>query len=39
MSHPTQPREPDHLAFVVMVGGLVLIIIGALVGLASGWAS
>lgn len=34
---PTQPRQPDHLAFVVMVGALVGIIIGALVGL--GWVS
>lgn len=34
---PTQPRQPDHLAFVVMVGGIVLIIIGAFVGL--GWVS
>lgn len=39
MSHPTQPRQPDHLAFVVMVGALVVIIIGTLVGLASGWVS
>ena len=39
MSHPTQPREPDHLAFCVMVGALVVIIIGTLVGLASGWVS
>jgi len=34
---PTQPRQPDHLAFVVMVGALVGIIIGAFVGL--GWVS
>lgn len=35
MSHPTQPREPDHLAFCVMVGALISIIVGALVGLGS----